>query len=126
MRRVLLDEGVPIGVRWLVAGFPVDSAAELGWAGLAHGDLIEVAEQAGYDVMITADQNISYQQNLTGRRLALIVLMSNHWDTIRANAEGSSLPWKRQRREAARRSISQSPRGGAGPIPLLCELGRLP
>ena len=56
--------------------------------GVANGDLIEVAEQAGYDVMITADQNISYQQNLTGRRLALIVLMSNHWDTIRANAEG--------------------------------------
>jgi hypothetical protein len=88
MRRVLLDEGVPIGVRGLVAGFAVDSAAELGWAGLANGDLIEAAEQAGYDVMITADQNISYQQNMTGRRLALIVLMTNHWDTIRDNAEG--------------------------------------
>jgi hypothetical protein len=88
MRRVLLDEGVPIGVRWLVVGFPVDSAAELGWAGLANGDLIEAAEQAGYDVLITADQNISYQQNMTGRRLALIVLMTNHWDTIRDNAEG--------------------------------------
>jgi len=88
MRRALLDEGVPIGVRWLVVGFLVDSAAELGWAGLANGDLIEAAEQAGYDVMITADQNISYQQNMTGRRLALIVLMTNHWDTIRDNAEG--------------------------------------
>ncbi len=54
MRRVLLDEGVPIGVRWLVAGFPVDSAAELGWAGLANGDLIEAAEQAGYDVAVAA------------------------------------------------------------------------
>jgi hypothetical protein len=88
MRRVLLDEGVPIGVRWHVAGFPVDSAAELGWAGLANGELIEAAEQAGYDVMITADQNIGYQQNMTGRRLGLIILMTNHWDTIRDNADG--------------------------------------
>ena len=88
MRRVLLDEGVPIGVRSLVAGFAVDSAAELGWAGLANGNLIAAAEQAGYHVMITADQNIGYQQNLTGRRLALIVLMTNHWDTIRDHGEG--------------------------------------
>lgn len=88
MRRVLLDEGVPIGVRSLVAGFAVDAAAERGWAALANGDLVAAAEQAGYDVMITADQNISYQQNMTGRRLALIVLMTNHWDTIRDNAEG--------------------------------------
>jgi alkanesulfonate monooxygenase SsuD/methylene tetrahydromethanopterin reductase-like flavin-dependent oxidoreductase (luciferase family) len=70
MRRVLLDEGVPIGVRSLFIGFRVDTAAELGWAGLANGDLIEAAEQAGFDVMLTADQNISYQQNMTGRRLA--------------------------------------------------------
>jgi hypothetical protein len=78
MRRVLLDEGEPIGVRWLVAGFAVDAAAERGWAGLKNGGLIEAAEQAGYDVIITADQNIGYQQNMTGGRLALIVLMTNH------------------------------------------------
>lgn len=88
MRRVLLDEGVPIGVRRLVAGFAVESAAELGWAGLTNGNLIESAEQAGYAVMITADQNISYQQNMAGRRLALIVLMTNHWDTILDHGEG--------------------------------------
>ena len=88
MRRVLLDEGVPIGVRQLIVGFAVDAAAERGWAGLINGDLIAAAEQAGYDVMITADQNIGYQQNMAGRRLALIVLTTNHWDTIRDNGEG--------------------------------------
>ena len=88
MRRVLLDEGVPVGVRSLVAGLAVDLAAELGWVRLANGDLIAAAEQAGYELLITADQNIGYQQNMTGRRLALIVLMTNHLDRIRDNAEG--------------------------------------
>jgi hypothetical protein len=85
MRHILLDEGVPIGVRTLVAGFHVEAVAEIGWAGLSNGDLIQAAEEAGFEVMITCDQNIRYQQNLAGRRLAVVVLATNHWDTIRAN-----------------------------------------
>ena len=88
MRRILLDEGVPIGVRTLVTGFHVEAVAEIGWAGLTNGDLIQAAEEAGFEVMITCDQNIRHQQNLAGRRLALVVLTTNHWDTIRANSGG--------------------------------------
>jgi hypothetical protein len=88
MRRVLLDEGVPIGVRRLVVGCAVESVAEAGRAGLTNGALITAAEQAGFEVMVTADQNIRYQQNLTGRRLALVVLTTNHWDTIQAYGTG--------------------------------------
>ncbi len=88
MRRVLLDEGVPIGVRGILVGCTVSAVAEAGWAGLTNGDLIDAAERYGFEVMITADQNIRYQQNLTGRRLALVVLTTNHWDTIRENSEG--------------------------------------
>jgi hypothetical protein len=88
MRRILLDEGVPICIRTLVAGFHVEAVAEMGWAGLTHGDLIQAAEEAGFEAMITCDQNIRYQQNLAGRRLALVVLTTNHWDTIRANSGG--------------------------------------
>jgi hypothetical protein len=88
MRRVLLDEGVPIGVRRLVVGFAVESVAEAGWAGLTNGELIIAAEQAGFEVMVTADQNIRYQQNLTGRRLALVVLTTNHWATIQKYGTG--------------------------------------
>jgi hypothetical protein len=91
MRRILLDEGVPIGVRTLVTGFHVEAVAEMGWAGLSNGDLIRAAEEAGFAVMITCDQNIRHQQNLAGRRLALVVLTTNHWDTIRANS-GRILP----------------------------------
>lgn len=88
MRRILLDEGVPVGVRMLLPGFEVQTAAEAGWAGLTNGDLIAAAEQAGFEVMVTCDQNIRYQQNMTGRRLALVILTTNHWDTIRDNGAG--------------------------------------
>lgn len=86
MHRILLDEGVPIDVRTLVTGFHVEAVPEVGWAGLTNGDLIQAAEEAGFEVMITCDQNIRHQQNLPGRRLALVVLTTNHWDTIRANS----------------------------------------
>ena len=64
MRRVLLDEGVPIGVRGLIVGFSVESVAEAGWAGLTNGDMIAAAESAGFEVMVTSAQNIQYQQNI--------------------------------------------------------------
>ena len=50
---------------------------------LKNGDLLKVAEQTGFDVMVTSDQNITYQQNLTGRKLALVVLGSNIWPVVR-------------------------------------------
>ena len=84
MRRILLDEGVPVGVRPHLPGFSVDTAAEAGWAGLVNGALIDAAERAGYEIMVTCDQNIRYQQNLARRRIALVVLETNHWVTIRA------------------------------------------
>jgi hypothetical protein len=90
MRRVLLDEGVPIGVRGLIVGFSVESVAEAGWAGLTNGDMIAAAESAGFEVMVTSAQNIQYQQNLTGRTLALDVLTTNHWATI--GDHGTEIP----------------------------------
>jgi len=71
-------------VRTLLAGYEVVSAAEAG-AGLGNGKLIAAAEEAGFEVLITADQNIRYQQNLSRRRIALVVLTTNHWDTIKPN-----------------------------------------
>ena len=58
-------------------------ADELGWQGMENGDLLEAAERAGFDLLLTCDQNIQHQQNLTGRKLALLVLSSNHWPTLR-------------------------------------------
>jgi len=91
MRRIPLDEGVPIGVRDLLSAYQVESVPDIGLAGLTNGDLIRSAEADGFEVMVTCDQNMRCQQNLTGRRLAIIVLTTNHWDTIRTNSE-SVLP----------------------------------
>ncbi|MFL5282918.1 MAG: hypothetical protein ACJ8AW_18480 [Rhodopila sp.] len=59
----------------------------MGWDQLVNGLLIEAAEQAGFDVMVTGDQSLRYQQNLSARRLALVVLLSNHWPTVRRNSQ---------------------------------------
>ncbi len=53
------------------------------WAELVNGQLLRAAEDAGFDVMLTADQSIAYQQNLKGRKLALVVMNTNDWRFIR-------------------------------------------
>ena len=59
----------------------------MGWDTLANGALIAAAEAAGVGAMITCDQNLAYQQNLSGRRIALVVLDTNHWDVVRADID---------------------------------------
>lgn len=54
----------------------------MGWAELSNGQLLRVAEDAGFEAMVTADKNLRYQQSLTGRRLAIVVLSTNHWPTL--------------------------------------------
>lgn len=62
--------------------------AEMGWPDqLENGALLSAAEAAGFDLMVTADQNIRYQQNLVGRKLALVVLGSNIWPVVAAHRE---------------------------------------
>jgi hypothetical protein len=60
----------------------VRTAAEQGWARLANADLLQAAEDDGFDVLVTADQSLEYQQNLKGRKLALVVLSTNHIDVL--------------------------------------------
>ena len=81
--RILFDKNVPVGARTFLAGHEVHTVVEMGWPDqLENGKLLEVAEQSGFDVMVTSDQNIRYQQNLTGRKLALVVLGSNIWPVV--------------------------------------------
>ena len=82
--RVLFDKNVPVGVRRFFDKHEVWTVAEMGWpAQLENGKLLESAETAAVDVMITSDQNIRHQQNLAGRKLALVVLGSNIWPIVR-------------------------------------------
>ncbi len=54
-----------------------------GWEELANGDLIAAAEEAGFDLLVTTDKNIRYQQNLAGRKLALVVLSHSRWPMVK-------------------------------------------
>jgi hypothetical protein len=85
MRRLLLDANMPRGLRALLADYEVRTARQMGWDRLTNGELLAAAEAAGFDAMITADRNIRYQQNLIGRKIALIELTTTHRETIREN-----------------------------------------
>ena len=86
MSRILFDQNVPRALAKLLTGHEVRTAADQGWQELENGDLLKAAEDAGFFAMVTADQNIRYQQNLAGRKIALVVLSTNHWKTLRENA----------------------------------------
>lgn len=77
--KILFDHGTPRPLRRELPGHSVDTAADKGWDRLANGDLINSAEQDGYEILITTDQSMRHQQNLAGRRLAIIVLLSGAW-----------------------------------------------
>jgi predicted nuclease of predicted toxin-antitoxin system len=81
--RILLDHNTPAPLRYWLIGHEVETAYERGWAELTNGDLLKMAEQVGFDVMITTDKGIRYQQNLAGRRLSLVVIGTNDWTRIR-------------------------------------------
>lgn len=64
---ILFDQGTPVPLRRLLAGHAVDTAFERGWSHLQNGALLDAAEGAGYELLITTDQNLKPQQNLSGR-----------------------------------------------------------
>lgn len=73
---VLLDECTPRLLKLLLTGFEVATVQELGWMGITNGDLLRLAEDR-FEVLITTDKNLRYQQNLSGRRLAVVQLPTN-------------------------------------------------
>jgi hypothetical protein len=72
--RVLFDQGTPAPLRHSLAEHLVETAFELGWAKLKNGELISLAEEAGFAVFVTTDRNLKYQQNLAARSLSIVVL----------------------------------------------------
>jgi len=82
--RVLFDQGTPVPLRRALTGHTVSTAFEMGWAELSNGELLSAAE-SGFDALITTDQSLQYQQNLTGRRLAILVLPTTSWPVIQAH-----------------------------------------
>jgi hypothetical protein len=82
--RILFDHGTPAPLRRALTGHTVSTAYEMGWTNLDNGALLKAAE-IDFEALITTDQNLRYQQNLTGQRLAILVLPTTSWPKIRAH-----------------------------------------
>jgi hypothetical protein len=84
---ILFDHVTPKGIARFLTGHTVTKAKDRGWDTLSNGDLLAVAEQAGFDVLVTADKNMRYQQNLEGRKIALVVLSTPRWPVVRLHTD---------------------------------------
>jgi len=80
--RILFDQGTPVPLRNHLTNHETDTAFERGWSHLKNGELLERCEREGYQLLISTDQNLRYQQNLSGRQLAIIILLSTSWPRI--------------------------------------------
>lgn len=85
--KVLFDQGTPAPLRGGLADHEIKTAYECGWQTLSNGRLLSAAEADGFEVLITTDRNLRYQQNLTGRRLAIVVLSTTDWRRIRLHIQ---------------------------------------
>lgn len=83
--RILFDQGVPAPLRDFLDCHTVATAYEKGWAALENGELLRSAE-GEFDALVTTDRSLRYQQNLAGRRLAILVLPTTSWPKIKARA----------------------------------------
>jgi predicted nuclease of predicted toxin-antitoxin system len=86
--KILFDQGTPVPLRDYLEGHSVNTVYEQGWANLENNQLLQVAEEEGYDLLITTDQNLQYQQDLRGRKLAILVLLSTSWPRLQRHAQG--------------------------------------
>src|SRR5437868_14408686 len=84
--KLLFDQGTPVPLRNHLANHIVETVYEKGWSNLKNGDLLTLAEAEGFDALITTDQNIRYQQNLRGRNISVIVLLTTNWLRIKDDA----------------------------------------
>jgi hypothetical protein len=82
--RILLDESTPRDLRKGFVGLEATTVARLGWTGITNGELLRRAAAGGFDVLVTADQNLRYQQNIPRSGIAVVVLRarSNRGEVI--------------------------------------------
>ncbi|HEV3112627.1 MAG TPA: hypothetical protein VGY99_19235 [Candidatus Binataceae bacterium] len=80
---VLFDHVTPAGIARFLPGHTVTKAKERGWDRLSNGDLLDEAHRAGFDVLLTADKNMRHQQNLSGRKIAIVVVSTPQWPVVK-------------------------------------------
>ena len=84
--KILFDECMPQPLRRRLAEFEISTAQEMGWGRVKNGDLLKLAEDK-FDAFLTSDQQLKYQQNLKGRKLAILVLSTNRWPQVKARTQ---------------------------------------
>ena len=85
--RILLDHNVPRPLKNNLRGHETDSAAERAWQELHNGELLDRAEADGYELLITADRKMPFQQNFTNRNISVLVLTTNAWPVLRRHID---------------------------------------
>ncbi|MFN0076680.1 MAG: DUF5615 family PIN-like protein [Prosthecobacter sp.] len=79
--RVLIDECLPRPLKSRLTGHDYRTVQEMGWDGVKNGQLLLLAEQ-DFEVFLTGDKNLRYQQNLATRQIAIVLLPTTHWPTL--------------------------------------------
>jgi hypothetical protein len=85
--KILFDNGTPRPIARCLTGHEVAYARRIGWHEMGNGELLQAAEQAGYDVLLSTDKNIQYQQNLACRKIALVILGNSQWPAVRLHLD---------------------------------------
>ena len=85
--RILSDQATPVPLRSYLSGHNVFTAAQQGWHELRNGDLLKAAEDEGFEVLVTTDKNMQYQQNLSNRKIAVVVLGKGNWPLIEPHVQ---------------------------------------
>jgi predicted nuclease of predicted toxin-antitoxin system len=81
--KILFDQNAPANLRRHLPGHDVTTARKSGWEEVENGELLTLAESAGFEVFLTCDQSLSYQQNFVGRKIAIVELTKNNWPRIK-------------------------------------------
>lgn len=84
---ILFDHGTPAPIRSYLEGHTIQRTQDLGWDRLTNGELLAAAEEAGFDLLLTTDKNIRYQQNLAGRKIAIVVIGNSQWPILRLHVQ---------------------------------------
>jgi hypothetical protein len=85
--RILFDHGTPSGIASALVGHLVTEAIDRGWDQISNGELLTRAEEDGFDLLLTTDKNLSYQQNLSTRKIAVVVLSNSTWRFVRLHLD---------------------------------------
>jgi hypothetical protein len=85
--RILFDQGTPRGLTAALRDHEVTEARKRGWERISNGELLKLAASVGFDLLLTTDKRMRYQQNLSGRTIAIIVLGNSPWRLVRLHLD---------------------------------------